>query len=76
MTELLTKFFEGGEHTMEPMRTMAFQIPEDLFQRLKQYLSAESARTGKKLSQKDFVLGLLQRALDEAEAAKTVDNRD
>jgi hypothetical protein len=45
---------------------MAFQIPEDLFQRLKDYLALESERTGRKLSQKEFVLGLIQQALDEA----------
>lgn len=49
------------------MRTMAFQMPEELFLRLKGYLERESTRTGKKLTQKEFVLGLIQRALDEAE---------
>ena len=48
-------------------RTMAFQMPEEMFQRLKRRLERESERTGKKVSQKEFVLGLIQRALDEAE---------
>ena len=47
-------------------RTMAFQIPEELFQRIKRYLDSETERTGKKLSQREFVLGLIQQALDEA----------
>ena len=34
---------------------------------LKKLLEQESRRTGKKLTQKEFVLGLIQRALDEAE---------
>ena len=49
------------------MRTMAFQMPQEMFDRLKKLLEQESRRTGKKVSQKEFVLGLIQRALDEAE---------
>lgn len=49
------------------MRTMAFQIPEEMFQRLKAHLDRESARTGKKVSQKQFVLDLIRQALDDAE---------
>ena len=49
------------------MRTMAFQMPEEMFQRLKRHLERESARTGKKVSQKEFVLNLIRQALDEAE---------
>ena len=68
ITELLTNYYEGGTEKMEKgMRTMAFQMPEEMFQRLKKLLERESARTGKKVSQKEFVLGLVQRALDEAE---------
>lgn len=48
-------------------RTMAFQIPEDLFQRIKAHLERETARTGKKLTQREFVLGLIEEALDAAE---------
>ena len=68
ITELLTNYYEGVSEKMEKgMRTMAFQMPEEMFQRLKKLLEQESARTGKKVSQKEFVLGLIQRALDEAE---------
>ena len=68
ITELLTNYYEGGKEKMEKgTRTMAFQMSEEMFQRLKNYLERESARTGKKLTQKEFVLGLIQRALDEAE---------
>ena len=48
-------------------RTMAFQIPEDLFQRIKAHLERETARTGKKLTQREFVLGPIEEALNEAE---------
>ena len=48
-------------------RTMAFQIPETLFQRIKAHLERETARTGRKLTQREFVLGLIEEALDAAE---------
>ena len=68
ITGLLTDYYEGGKEKMEKgMRTMAFQMPEELFQRLKGYLERESTRTGKKLTQKEFVLGLIRQTLDEAE---------
>lgn len=68
ITELLINYYERGKEQMEKgIRTMAFQMPEEMFERLKRHLERESARTGKKVSQKEFVLGLIQRALDEAE---------
>ncbi len=73
ITELLTNYYEEGTEKMEKgIRTMAFQIPEEMFQRLKKLLEQESIRTGKKVSQKEFVLGLIQRALDEAEQREAV----
>ena len=75
ITELLTNYYEGGTEKMEKgMRTMAFQMPEEMFQRLKKLLEQESVRTGKKVSQKEFVLGLIQRALDEAEREEAADH--
>lgn len=41
-------------------RTIAFQVPEELFGRLKDYL----VRNG--LKQKDFILGLIERELNDA----------
>ena len=68
ITELLTDYYERGKETMtKGVRTMAFQMPEELFQRLKAHLDRESARTGKKVSQKEFVLDLIRQALDEAD---------
>ena len=48
------------------MKILTFQIPEELFQRLKDHLAREAERTGKKVSQKEFVLALIQQALDES----------
>ena len=73
ITNLLTEYFEmkenGGNEIMtnEKTRTMAFQIGETLFQRIKAHLERETARTGHKFTQKEFVLGLIEDALDEAE---------
>ena len=56
-------------------RTMAFQIPEELFQRIKAHLERESARTGRKYTQREFVLGLIEEALNEAEEAAEKEER-
>ena len=41
-------------------RTIAFQVPEELFDRLKDYLAKHG------LKQKDFILGLIERELNDA----------
>ena len=51
-------------------RTMAFQISEELFQRIKRHLERESKRLGRKYTQREFVLDLITEALDAAEAAE------
>lgn len=61
ITGILKEHFEGGARTMSTnTRTIAFQVPEELFERLKDYL----ARNG--LKQKDFILGLIERELNDA----------
>ena len=43
ITGLLTNYYEnGGKKDMAQTRTMAFQISEDLFQRIKDYLAHEN----------------------------------
>ena len=73
ITEVLTAYYnyieKKGENNMNGNRTLAFQIPEELFQRVKNHVARETARLGKKVTQRDFVVGLIQRALDKAEAA-------
>ena len=67
ITELLTNYYEnGGKNDMAQTRTMAFQISEDLFQRIKDYLARESERQGRKVTQREFVLGLIEDALRQA----------
>ena len=68
ITELLTNYYENrGKNDMAQTRTMAFQISEDLFQRIKDYLARESERQGRKVTQREFVLGLIEDALRQAE---------
>lgn len=49
---------------MGPMRTMAFQMPEDMFQRLKDYLHRHN------MTQKEFVLGLVEAELNRDQALR------
>ena len=62
--QVLREHFEGrSKNTMsEKGRTMAFQVPEEFFQRIKAYLAAHPG-----LSQKEFVIGLVEDALAEWE---------
>ena len=64
---LRPKIAEKEEKKMENMRTVAFQVPESLFQRIKEYLQRNN------MTQRQFLLGLIEAELDrdltEREAA-------
>lgn len=65
ITDILKEHFDGGAKTMNTnTRTIAFQVPEELFDRLKDYLAKHG------LKQKDFILGLIERELNDAGDAK------
>lgn len=64
---VLKEHFEGGRMIMAATKTLAFQISEELDQRLKNFIAAEKQR-GRKISQKEFVIGLIEQALAEYEA--------
>lgn len=64
---VLKERFEGGKITMAATKTLAFQITEELDQRLKNFIAAEKKR-GRKITQKEFVIGLIEQALAEYEA--------
>ncbi len=55
---------------MEKMRTLALQVPESLFQKIKGYLERNN------LTQKDFVLGLIERELEREQAEIAENSRD
>lgn len=67
--EMLTEHFTvKGDKSMEGTRTLALQIPEELFERLKVHLKSQPKDM--KISQKQFIIDLIQRALDEADEGK------
>ena len=74
ITQLLREYYEmkenGGKSDManKGNRTMAFQIPEELFQRITRHLERESDRLGRRVTQREFVLDLIEEALSKAES--------
>ena len=54
--ELHPKFME--EKSMGNMRTLAFQVPEELFRKIKDYLQRNN------LTQKEFVIGLIENEIE------------
>lgn len=56
---IFTEHFEGEQISMKAERTLAVQIPAELFERLKDYLAAHN------LKQKQFLVQLIENALDE-----------
>ena len=58
---------EGANKVMGKERTLAFQVSEELFQKVKDYLERYEQTYGRRLTQKEFVIGLIEQALEEAE---------
>lgn len=56
--ELHPKFKMREEKSMGNMRTIAFQVSEDLFQRIKEYLLRNN------MTQKEFIIGLIEDELE------------
>ena len=73
ITNLLTEYYEmkenGGNTAMTngKNRTLAFQVDEELFQRIKAHLDRESARLGRKVTQREFVLNAIIGVLNMTE---------
>lgn len=66
--QAVTNFFENPKgDTNMATRTLAFQVSEELFQRVKAYLARYEEIYHRKLSQKEFVIGLIEAELDEAD---------
>ena len=55
---IFAEHFEGG-NSMKAERTLAVQIPAELFERLKEYLVAHN------LKQKQFLIQLIESALED-----------
>ena len=65
--EILEEHFKkkGGKSMSGNSRTLAFQVSEELFERLKAYLTAN------KLTQKGFFVGHIEDVVGEWEASQT-----
>ena len=65
--QLITDYYKMKEGTKMTgdMRTMAIQLPEELFERLKAYLKKNG------LKQKQFIIGLIEDALEQDEEDTT-----
>lgn len=61
MTELLTNYYEnGGNRKMDgKQRTVAFQVPEELFEQFKEYLKLHNVR------QNAFFLDCIRKVLEQ-----------
>ena len=64
ITDILREHFEGGKTMANGTRTLALQIPEELFVRIKAHLSKYG------LTQKEFIIGLIEAALTDAADAE------
>ena len=60
--KILKEHFEGGKTMDSKVRTLAFQVSEEMFVRLKQHLKKNG------MNQKEFVIALIEQALAEAES--------
>ena len=76
MESTMSKFIEmiiqehyekGAGKVMAKGRTLAFQVSEELFQRVKEYLERFEKVHHRRLTQKEFIIGLIEQALEEAE---------
>ena len=69
---VIREHYEKGDgRVMAKGRTLAFQVSEELFQRLKAYLERYERENHRRLTQREFVIGLIEQALDDAERVAT-----
>ena len=66
--ELHPKITEKEGNNMANTRTVAFQVPEEMFQRIKDYLQRNN------MTQKQFLLGLIERELDREQSVREGEN--
>lgn len=65
--QIILEHYMKGAITMGKTRTMAFQVSEELFQQIKDYLARYEQTYHRKLTQKEFIIGLIEQALEEAD---------
>ena len=69
---MITEYYDwkDGKIMTGEMRTLAAQIPAELFDRLDRYLKERG------IKKKDFLVDIITRALETAEAAELVDSTE
>ena len=65
--QIILEHYAKGVTNMGKTRTMAFQVSEELFQQIKDYLARYEQTYHRKLTQKEFVISLIEQALAEAD---------
>lgn len=77
---IMEHYEKGAVKVMEKGRTLAFQVSEELFQRVKEYLENYEKTYHRRLTQKEFVISLIEDALKEAdeefEAARAAEQEE
>ena len=74
--QIILEHYAKGVTTMGKTRTMAFQVSEELFQQIKDYLARYEQTYHRKLTQKEFIIGLIEEADEEFEAAEAAEAGD
>ena len=64
---IINEHYAKEENSMAKTRTLAFEVSEEFYQKVKDYLARYEQVFGEKLSQRKFVIGLIEQALEEAE---------
>lgn len=64
---IINEHYTKEENNMSKGRTLAFQVSEEFYQRVKDYLARYEEVYGRKLSQRQFVIELIEQALEEAD---------
>ena len=62
--ELHPQYQMKEQNNMRNMRTIAFQVPEDLYQKIKDYLQHNN------MTQKQFILGLIEEKLEREQTER------
>lgn len=64
---IINEHYAKEENSMAKTRTLAFEVSEEFYQKVKDYLARYEQVFGEKLSQRKFVIGLIEQALEEGE---------
>ena len=65
--QIILEHYAKGDTNMGKTRTLAFQVSEELFQQIKDYLVRYERAYGRKLTQKEFIIGLIEEELEQAD---------